>query len=307
VVDVVDLKKSYGNFVALNGVSFHISEGEMYGFVGPNGAGKTTTMKIMSGLLAADGGSVEIDGVDILRHPKKVKQLVGYMPDFFGVYDNLKVSEYMEFFASVYGIYGKEARKRCQEKLDVVHMLEKEDSFVDVLSRGQKQRLCLARCLLYQPKILVMDEPSFGLDPRARYEMKEVLRELMDGGVTMLVSSHILSELSEICTTVGIIEAGKMVVSGTLDEIMTKVNQSNPIVMEVVDGLENAIAFLKEKEDVETISTNEQKVYVGFRGSQKDEALLLQGLLGQGVLISQYGRAENNLESLFMQITEKEE
>ena len=307
MVDVVDLKKSYGNFVALNGVSFHISEGEMYGFVGPNGAGKTTTMKIMSGLLAADGGSVEIDGVDILRHPKKVKQLVGYMPDFFGVYDNLKVSEYMEFFASVYGIYGKEARKRCHEKLDVVHMLEKEDSFVDVLSRGQKQRLCLARCLLYQPKILVMDEPSFGLDPRARYEMKEVLRELMDGGVTMLVSSHILSELSEICTTVGIIEAGKMVVSGTLDEIMTKVNQSNPIVMEVVDGLEKAIAFLKEKEDVETISTNEQKVYVGFRGSQKDEALLLQGLLGQGVLISQYGRAENNLESLFMQITEKEE
>ncbi len=307
MVTVKNLKKRYGKFSALQGMNLDIKEGELYGFVGPNGAGKTTTMRIMAGLLRADEGIVEIDGVDALREPKKIKQKIGYMPDFFGVYDNLKVSEYMEFFASMYGMVGKDAKKTYEKQLDLVNLSDKADCYVDVLSRGQKQRLCLARCLLCDPKLLILDEPASGLDPRARFEMKEVLCNLSQNGNTILISSHILPELAQMCTNIGIVESGKMVLSGTVDEIMSKFNSSNPIVMEIVEGQEKIIAFLKQEKKIETISTNGSRVYVGFKGNRLDEANLLQRILGQGVLISSFGRAEGNLESLFMEITDKKE
>lgn len=307
MVTVKNLKKRYGKFVALDGMDFEIKEGELYGFVGPNGAGKTTTMRIMAGLLRADEGTVEIDGMDALREPKKMKQKIGYMPDFFGVYDNLKVSEYMDFFASIYGLSGKDAKKIYEKQLDLVNLSDKMDCYVDVLSRGQKQRLCLARCLLCEPKLLILDEPASGLDPRARFEMKEVLCNLSQNGKTILISSHILPELAQMCTNVGIVENGKMVLSGTVDEIMSKFNGSNPIVIEIVEGQENIIAFLKQEKQVETISINSNRVYVGFKGNRLDEAKLLQRLLGQGAMISSFGRAEGNLESLFMEITDRKE
>lgn len=307
MVTVKNLKKRYGKFVALDGMDFEIKEGELYGFVGPNGAGKTTTMRIMAGLLRADEGTVEIDGVDVLQEPKKMKQKIGYMPDFFGVYDNLKVSEYMDFFASIYGLSGKDAKKIYGKQLDLVNLSDKTDCYVDVLSRGQKQRLCLARCLLCEPKLLILDEPASGLDPRARFEMKEVLCNLSQNGKTILISSHILPELAQMCTNVGIVENGKMVLSGTVDEIMSKFNGSNPIVIEVVEGQEKVIAFLKQEKQVETISINSNRVYVGFKGNRLDEAKLLQRILGQGAIVSSFGRAEGNLESLFMEITDKKE
>ena len=307
MVIVENLRKHYGKFVALDGMKFQINEGELYGFVGPNGAGKTTTMRIMAGLLRADEGVVEIDGVDALREPKKIKQMIGYMPDFFGVYDNLKVSEYMDFFSSVYGITGKKAKKVYEKQLDLVNLSDKTDCYVDVLSRGQKQRLCLARCLLCDPKLLILDEPASGLDPRARFEMKEVLCNLSQSGKTILISSHILPELAQMCTNIGIVESGKMVLSGTVDEIMSQFNSSNPIVMKVIEGQEKIIAFLKEEKQIESISTNGNRVYAGFKGNRLDEAKLLQRILGQGVLISSFGRAEGNLESLFMEITDKKE
>lgn len=307
MVTVKNLKKRYGKFVALDGMDFEIKEGELYGFVGPNGAGKTTTMRIMAGLLRADEGMVEIDGVDALHEPKKIKQKIGYMPDFFGVYDNLKVSEYMDFFASIYGLSGKNTKKIYERQLDLVNLSDKTDCYVDVLSRGQKQRLCLARCLLCEPKLLILDEPASGLDPRARFEMKEVLCNLSQSGKTILISSHILPELAQMCTNVGIVEHGKMVLSGTVDEIMSKCNGSNPIVMEIVEGQEKIISFLKQEKQIETISINSNRVYVGFKGNRLDEAKLLQRITEQGALVSSFGRTEGNLESLFMEITDKKE
>lgn len=307
MVTVKNLKKRFGKFVALDGMDFEIKEGELYGFVGPNGAGKTTTMRIMAGLLRADEGVVDIDGVDALREPKKIKRIIGYMPDFFGVYDNLKVSEYMEFFASIYGLSGKEAKQKYEKQLDLVNLSDKTEYYVDVLSRGQKQRLCLARCLLCEPKLLILDEPASGLDPRARFEMKQVLCNLSQSGKTILISSHILPELAEMCTNIGIVENGKMVLDGTVDEIMSEFNSSNPIVMEFVEGQEKIISFLKQENEIETISTNGNRVYVGFKGSRLDEAKLLQRILAQGAMVSSFGRAEDNLETLFMEITDKKE
>lgn len=307
MVTVKNLKKRYGKFVALDGMDFEIKEGELYGFVGPNGAGKTTTMRIIAGLLRADEGVVEIDGVDALQEPKTMKRKIGYMPDFFGVYDNLKVSEYMDFFASIYGLSGKGTKKIYEKQLDLVNLSDKMDCYVDVLSRGQKQRLCLARCLLCEPKLLILDEPASGLDPRARFEMKEVLCNLSQSGKTILISSHILPELAQMCTNVGIIENGKMVLSGTVDEIMSKCNGSNPIVMEIIEGQEKIIAFLKQEKQVETISINSNRVYVGFKGNRLDEAKLLQRILEQGAMVSSFGRAEGTLESLFMEITHRKE
>ena len=307
MVTVENLQKKFGKFSALQGMNLQIKQGELFGFVGPNGAGKTTTMRILAGLLRADSGYVEVDGIDVSKHPKELKQRIGYMPDFFGVYVNLRAREYMDFFASVYGLKGKEAKKIAQEKLDMVNLGDKWDSYVDVLSRGQKQRLCLARCMLCEPKLLILDEPASGLDPRARFEMKDCLRNLSQMGKTILISSHILPELGEMCTNIGIVEDGKMVLSGTVDEVMAKFKGSNPIQMEFVHGQDVAIAFLKKNDKIETISTDGSKVYVGFRGNRQEEGLLLRSLLEQDCLISSFGRTEGNLESLFMEITGEEE
>ena len=214
MLEIRDLRKKYGNFQALDGLSMTIEKGELFGFVGPNGAGKTTTIKIITGLLQPDSGSIVIDGMDGIRDRRHLKQKMGYVPDSFGVYDNLKVSEYMEFFASCYGIEGLESRKRCGLLLEQMKLEDKADFFVDGLSRGMKQRLCLARALIHDPELIVLDEPASGLDPRTRLEFTSILKELREQGKTLLVSSHILSELSEMCTSIGIIEQGRMALSG---------------------------------------------------------------------------------------------
>ena len=218
MLKIEGLKKMYGRATALDGLSMHVREGALYGFVGPNGAGKTTTIKILTGLLLPDGGSVTIDGADVVKDRGKVTESIGYVPDFFGVYDNLKVSEYMELFAACYGLYGLNARRRTETLLDQVGLGEKEDYYVDGLSRGMKQRLCLARALIHNPPILIMDEPTSGLDPRTRYEFKEILKDLREQEKTVVISSHILSELSEICSDIGIVEEGKMVLEGAMDD-----------------------------------------------------------------------------------------
>ena len=188
MLKIEGLKKLYGRTAALDGLTMHVKEGALYGFVGPNGAGKTTTIKILTGLLLPDGGTVTVDGRDAQKEPGKVMEKIGYIPDFFGVYDNLRVSEYMELFAACYGLYGLNARKRAMELLEQAGLGEKEDYYVDGLSRGMKQRLCLARALIHDPAILIMDEPTAGLDPRTRYEFKEILRELKEQGKTVIIS-----------------------------------------------------------------------------------------------------------------------
>lgn len=304
---IKDLKKTYGNYHALDGLDMEIADGTLYGFVGPNGAGKTTTIKIMAGLLYPDSGSVEIDGLDALANPRKMKEKIGYVPDYFGVYDNLKVSEYMEFFASCYGIEGLKARKRNLTLLAQVGLEDKVDFFVDSLSRGMKQRLCLARALIHDPKLLVLDEPTAGLDPRTRLEFREMVQEMQDQGKTILLSSHQLSDLAELCTDIGIIDQGKMILHGSIDEIISRINTSRPVIITVLTGMEQALALLKEHTQVQTITVKDHDIMVGFTGDARGESELLSELVAAGVKVRGFMREPGNLEAVFMQITNHEE
>ena len=254
MLTIKNLRKRYGNFQALDGLNLEVADGELFGFVGPNGAGKTTTLKILAGLLVPDEGEVEIGGLDVYSDGKELRRRIGYVPDFFGVYDNLKVSEYMEFFASCYGITGLQARTRCHTLLEQVRLEDKEDFFVDGLSRGMKQRLCLSRALIHDPDLLILDEPASGLDPRTRVEYTAILKELRDQGKTLLVSSHILSELSELCTSIGIIEQGRTVLQGSMDQIFARINSSNPLLISIFSQKEKALAILKSHPCVQTIA-----------------------------------------------------
>lgn len=297
------LKKKFKNFQALDGLDMEIEEGALYGFVGPNGAGKTTAIRIITGLLLPDEGTVEISGKDVIRYREEVKDYFGYVPDEFGMYDNLKVWEYMEFFASCYGFTGLVARNRCQELLEQMKLADKEDAFVDSLSRGMKQRLCLARALIHDPKFLVLDEPTSGMDPRTRMEFKEMLKELCAEGKTILVSSHILSELSQMCTDIGIIDAGKIVLSGSMSEILQKVNDSNPLLIKICGNREGAIRILREEPAVKNITIREDEIVVRFHGTREAEAELLKKMVSAGIPVNGFIREQGDLESVFMQIT----
>ena len=306
MVEIKNLYKHYGKFVALNYLNLSIEKGELFGFVGPNGAGKTTTMRIISGLLRADGGEAVVDGVDA-AYDSRLKRKIGYMPDFFGVYDNLKAIEYMEFYASIYGLTGKDATKMCLELMDLVNLSDKANMYVDGLSRGMKQRLCLARSLIHNPELLILDEPASGLDPRARFEMKGILRNLHDMGKTIIISSHILSELAEMCTTIGIIDKGKMVTKGLVEDILSQLNTSNPLKIHVVDGVETAVKYIKEDPLVNNLSIEGSDLTVSFSGDENDEAALLAKLVENGVRIASFVRETGNLEEVFMMVTAKKE
>lgn len=307
MLKIRNLRKLYGNYHALDGLDMEIEEGALYGFVGPNGAGKTTTIKIISGLLMPDAGDVEIDGIDALAQPYRLKEKIGYVPDYFGVYDNLKVSEYMEFFASCYGMEGLTARKRSQTLLEQVGLGDKLDFYVDGLSRGMKQRLSLARALLHEPVLLVMDEPAAGLDPRTRLEFREMVRELNQQGMTILLSSHLLTDLTELCTDVGIIDGGRMLLTGSVEEIIEKIHTSKPIVITVCDNIQTALSLLKEHPLVRSISVKEQEILVQFSGSGRQESQLLTELVQSGVHVRGFMREPGSLEAVFMQLTRREE
>lgn len=307
MLSIHGLKKKFGNFQALNGLDMEIEEGALYGFVGPNGAGKTTAIRIITGLLLPDEGTVEIAGKDALKYREEAKDEFGYVPDEFGMYDNLKVWEYMEFFASCYGLTGLVGRNRCNELLEQVKLADRADAFVDSLSRGMKQRLCLARALIHDPKLLVLDEPTSGMDPRTRMEFKELLKELCADGKTILVSSHILSELSQMCTDIAIIDAGKIVLSGNMFDILQKVNDSNPLLIKVYDRKDAAIHLLREDPTVKTIAIREDDIAVRFHGGHDAEAALLRRLVESGIPVNGFIREQGDLESIFMQITNHDE
>lgn len=301
---IKNLEKSYGSFKALKGLNLEIKKGEIFGFIGPNGAGKSTTMKIVAGLLSPDSGEVYVDGIDAIKNNKALKDKIGYMPDFFGVYDNLKAIEYLEFYASIYGIVGEEAEKLSLDLLELVNLKDKKDSYVDGLSRGMKQRLCLARCLVHNPEILILDEPASGMDPRARYEMKGILKNLKEMGKTIIVSSHILSELGEICTRIGIIKNGALVCEGTVDEVMLRVSGSNTVNITVMDNVDKAIVLLKEKQEVKNISIDENKIKIEVIGNDNEIKNILKDLILKDIPVISFTKASGNLEEVFIQITD---
>ncbi len=307
MLELRNIKKTYGNYHALNGLDLSIPKGSLFGLVGPNGAGKTTAIKIISGLLLPDSGEVVVDGIDALSGRDKVNEIIGYVPDSFGIYDNLTVSEYMEFFAAAYGMEGLKARKRCTNLLGQVGLEDKTDFHVNALSRGMQQRLCLARALIHDPELLIMDEPTSGLDPRTRFEFKELIRDLHDAGKTILVSSHILSELSQICTDIGIMENGSMVLSGGMEDIMTRIESSNPIRIVIMNGVRDTIAILKRNPSIKTISQNGKMFVVNFDGTREDEAALLEQLISADIPVREFVREPGSLESYFMQITDHTE
>lgn len=302
---VENLSKSYGNFKAVENFNLSVKKGDIYGFVGPNGAGKTTIMKIMSGLLKADSGTIMINEENVLYDIKKLKNIIGYMPDFFGVYDNLTVMEYLQFFSAANGIEEEMAEERAEELLELVDLKDKTNDYVDGLSRGMKQKLCLARTLLHNPDILILDEPASGLDPYTRHQLKSILKTLSQSGKTIIISSHILTELAEICNSICIIEKGKVIMNGNIDEILFQVDSSNPLIINVYNDIKKAVSILKKNKFVRTISVEEKNIMVTFIGKKEDEANLLKELITNDILIVSYKREQSNLESLFLKIIEK--
>jgi ABC-2 type transport system ATP-binding protein len=303
VIKTHNLTKKYGESYAIQAIELDLAAGDLFGFIGPNGAGKTTTMKILATLLDPTYGEAYVCGHSIYRDPKEIRRLVGYMPDFFGVYDDMKVIEYLEFFAAAYRINGSKRRQVCNEKLDLVDLDFKRDAFANTLSRGQTQRLGLARVLLHEPQVLLLDEPLSGLDPRARIEMRAVLRRLGQQGKTIMVSSHILPELADMCNKVGIIDRGVMTVNATVADVMKQVRQR--IVLQVaVTGDANAAAKLMEQSGfVEQISANHEQLTVTLRPGIDDYSELSSLLVQGGHKIKLFREEEVNLESAFMALT----
>jgi ABC-2 type transport system ATP-binding protein len=303
MVEIHNLTKTYGRYRALNNLNLHINKGDVFGFVGPNGAGKTTTMRIICGLLQADWGEVYVDGIDALNNNDMIKRKVGYVPDFFGVYDNFKVMEYMEFYGSMYDMSPDKVHSTALGLLDLVNLSDKQDAYVDGLSRGMKQRLCVARALIHNPQLLVLDEPASGLDPRARYELKEVMKNLGAMGKTIIISSHILPELGEMCNVIGVMEKGNMITNGKVDEITKQSRHSNPLRIHIADNKDIAIQILRQTPAVEKISIQDDSVIIAFSGEDAEMAELLKTLIMSGVMVSSFHREEGNLETLFMEIT----
>ncbi len=303
MLELRNLVKQYGKFTAVDHLNLTIPDGSIFGFVGPNGAGKTTTMRMMAGLLRATDGSILLNDVDMTKNATLLRSKIGYMPDFFGVYDNLKVTEYMDFYAGTYEIPYKERDAIINNLLEIVDLSHKKDAYVDSLSRGMKQRLCLARSLVHDPDLLILDEPASGLDPRARVEMKEVLKQLQVMGKTVVISSHILPELAEMCTEVGIINHGKVATQGTVQEIMRKLTQKRVIHVKFMGDAQPVTKILQQMPMIQNIEEQTTDVQFAFDGTEEQLADVLKQLVVADIPVLSFKEKEGNLEEIFMQVT----
>lgn len=297
------LYKSYGKFQAVGNLTLHIPKGDLFGFVGPNGAGKTTTIRMVCGLMLPDRGDIIINGVDALTNRKEIKKQIGYVPDFFGVYDNLKVREYMDFYGSMYRMNSREIERISNDLLELVNLSDKKEAFVDMLSRGMKQRLCVARALIHNPALLVLDEPNSGLDPRARVEMKELLLNLRSMGKTIVISSHILSELSEMCNSIGIMNHGTLVAAGRIEDVMEGVFGDNQLVITLEEGRDTAVRIANEHAKVKVDSVGEHELKLSHNMSKPEIAALVGEMIAGGVVVTGFHKQEGDLETLFMRVT----
>jgi len=306
---IEDLTKQYGTLFAVKDLKLDLVAGDLFGFIGPNGSGKTTTMKILATLLQPTYGEAYVCDMSIYTKPKEIRRLIGYMPDFFGVYDDMKVIEYLEFFAAAYRIRGEKRKKVCNEMLELVDLGYKREALATSLSRGMTQRLGLARVLLHDPQVLLLDEPASGLDPRARIEMRELLKRLGGRGKTIMVSSHILPELADICNKVGIIERGELLVNADVADVMRKVRDHTVIHIELAERIEEAVKLLEQHQSVNRVEiqmvSGKQHLRVSlYKDQGLDDYCDLPTILVQhGFKIRSFKEDEINLETAFMTLT----
>lgn len=304
MIETRNLTKRYGNLVAVNDINLKLEEGDVFGFIGPNGSGKTTTMRMIATLLSPDHGEAYVCGKSIYTNQEDIRRLVGFMPDFFGVYDDMTVLEYLEFFCAAYRIDSSARRKICEEKLELVDMSFKRDAMVNELSRGQTQRIGLARTLLHEPQVLLLDEPASGLDPRARIEIRNLLKRLGELKKTVIVSSHILPELADVCTRVGMIEKGNLIVDGNVAEVMKKARQRIVLHIRVKDRTEDAAKLLEQVDATESINVaHNQMIELTLNAEVEDYSSIPTSLVGAGFAITLFREEEVNLETAFMELT----
>jgi ABC-2 type transport system ATP-binding protein len=307
IVRTEGLVKRYDGTLAVAGVDLNVEAGEIFGLVGPNGAGKTTTLRILATLLLPSAGQAEIAGWSVTRNPDQVRRVLGFMPDAFGVYDDMKVWEYLDFFARCYGIAPAARRRIIGDLLELVDLADKREAYVQTLSRGMQQRLCLAHALVHDPEVLLLDEPASGLDPRARVELRELLRELRSMGKTILISSHILPELEELCTSVAIVDRGQVLAQGRVSDIERRLRFGAVLRVRVLaegDALETARTRFAADPDVATaVLLEDGTIELGFRGDDAASARLLATVVGEGMPIVSFARAASDLEELFLQVT----
>ena len=307
IVRTEGLVKRYDNTLAVAGIDLSVEQGEIFGLVGPNGAGKTTTLRILATLLLPSAGTAEIAGMSVTRNPDDVRRVLGFMPDSFGVYDDMKVWEYLDFFARCYGMGAADRRRMIGDLLELVDLGSKRDDYVQTLSRGMQQRLCLAHALVHDPQVLLLDEPASGLDPRARVELRELLRELRTLGKTILISSHILPELEELCTSVAIVDRGQVLAQGRVSDIERRLRFGAVLRVRMLlegEALEAARDRFGADPDVASaVLLEDGTIELGFRGDDAASARLLSESVAAGMPIVSFARAASDLEELFLQVT----
>jgi len=306
MIAVQDLTKVYGKRAALDHISFEVPEREIFGFVGPNGAGKTTTLRILAALLEPTEGKAFIDGADVTRDREKVHTRIGYMPDFFGVYDQLTVGEYLDFYAACYRQQKRRRQTIVNDLLALVGLTERKHQLVDTLSRGLKQRVCLARALVHDPAVLLLDEPASGLDPRARVEMREILKELQGMGKTIIISSHILPELTELCTMIGIIDHGRMRATGSVREVIARLTTGRRLRITVIEQKEAAIEVLTPLASVRNVESVNGTIEAEYEGDESTASDILFALTGAGIRVSSFIPVDGGLEDAFLKATSEE-
>jgi len=307
-LETKNLTRRYGKLTAVDNLNLQIPAGSLFGLIGPNGAGKTTTMRMLAGLLDPSEGEILLHGESTRSSGSRFRHELGYMPDFFGVYEDMLVWEYLDFFARCYNTPSAQRDTLTSELLDLVDLADKRDEYVEALSRGMRQRLCLAHALVHDPKVLLLDEPASGLDPRARVEMRELLRELGSMGKTVIVSSHILAELSELCDSVGIIERGQLVASGPINQITTQAQlhgqkQGKLLRIQTISEISSTQELLSQMPNVMNAIENEGAIEIEFDGDAEATAQLLAQIVNQGILVTSFGEVSSDLEDIFMRVT----
>ena len=303
MIELINFTKRYGDLLAVDDLNLKIGPGEVFGFIGPNGAGKSTTIRFLATLLKATGGEGIVNGHRVTKQPLEVRRSMGYMPDSFGVYDGMKVWEFLDFFAVAYQIPRSRRKQVVGDVLDLLDLTGKRDAFVNSLSRGMKQRLCLAKTLVHDPPVLILDEPASGLDPRARIEVKALLKELRKMGKTILISSHILTELADCCTSIGIIERGKLLMHGPIEDVYRRIRRNRVVEIKFLEHAELGMSIVRSLPETRNVDVDANRVRVELAADDQQVAGLLEKLVASGVRMHSFAEREPTLEDVFMLVT----